>query len=159
GGLQALDEIFARRRADGSARGFGLNDFDIFVGLSAGSVLASVLSAGITPEEIVQILLGESDRYEAVRARHFMWPNLEEEPRRLVAWLEKEQEILTNYLSGATSDVTGEPFSAAQTVIKMLTVSARLLPTGIFNPQQLERYLRRNMERAGIANHFVEQYG
>jgi len=158
GGLQALDEIFARRRGDGNVRSFGLCDFDIFVGLSAGSVLASVLSAGITPEEIVQILLGESDRYDAFHAWHFMWPNLAEEPRRLVTWLEKEQEILTNYLSGATSEATGEPFSAAQTMWKMLTVLARLLPTGIFNPQRLEWYLRRNMERAGIANQFMEQF-
>ena len=159
GGLQALDEIFARRRVEGShARSFALNDFDIFVGLSAGSVLASVLSAGITPEEIVQILLGESDRYEAFRPWHFMWPNLAEEPRRLVTWLEKEQEILTNYLSGATSEATGEPFSATQTILKMLTVLARLLPTGIFNPERLERYLRRNMRRAGIPNQFGEHF-
>src|SRR5215471_12532782 len=49
GGLQALDEIFARRRdAGGRTHPFGLCDFDLFVGLSAGSVLASVLSAGIT---------------------------------------------------------------------------------------------------------------
>src|SRR5437870_1603802 len=51
GGLQALDEIFMRRRQEGGGKTlpFGLCDFDIFVGLSAGSVLASVLSARITP--------------------------------------------------------------------------------------------------------------
>src|SRR5205814_2194034 len=48
GGLQALDEIFARRRLEGGrTQPFGLCDFDVFVGLSAGSILASVLSAGI----------------------------------------------------------------------------------------------------------------
>src|SRR5262245_21288416 len=50
GGLRALDEAFLRRRLPGNTtRRFGLNDFDVFVGLSAGSVLASVLSAGVTP--------------------------------------------------------------------------------------------------------------
>src|SRR4051812_37479915 len=65
GGLQALDEIFTRRRFEGArSNPFGLCDFDIFVGLSAGSVLASVLSAGITPEEVVQILLGKGAGHE-----------------------------------------------------------------------------------------------
>ena len=44
GGLRALEETFLRRRVpSGGARPFGLSDFDVFVGLSAGSVLASVL--------------------------------------------------------------------------------------------------------------------
>src|SRR5262245_66315568 len=59
GGLRALDEAFLRRAAHPGARPgshvpaarFGLSDFDVFVGLSAGSVLASVLSAGISPDE------------------------------------------------------------------------------------------------------------
>src|SRR5438552_13361817 len=39
GGLRALDESFLRRRTPGQGtRPFGLGDFDVFVGLSAGSV-------------------------------------------------------------------------------------------------------------------------
>src|SRR5262249_22255827 len=121
GGLQALDEIFARRRYEGGrTQAFGLCDFDVFVGLSAGSVLASVLSAGVSHEEVVRILLGRSEDYEEFRPWHFMWPNLAEQPRRVLAYLEKQQEILTHYLSGSTSDMTGRPFSAGQTALKML---------------------------------------
>jgi len=159
GGLLALDEIFARRRLEGGrAHSFGLCDFDLFVGLSAGSVLASVLSAGITPHEMVEIILGRSSRYEAFQPWHFMWPNLGEHPWRLLAWLDKEQEVFTNFLSGATSEDTGEPFSAAQTLLKMATITARLLPTGLFDPARVERYLRRNMDRAAIPNDFGALY-
>src|SRR6516164_8688771 len=56
GGLRALEETFLRRRIPGQgARPFGLGDFDVFVGLSAGSLLASVLAAGIAPDEIYRI--------------------------------------------------------------------------------------------------------
>ena len=60
GGLRALDESLVSRRPGGvtTAHAFGLNEFDVFVGLSAGSVLAAVLSAGIVPDEIFRILLG-----------------------------------------------------------------------------------------------------
>src|SRR5438094_926193 len=84
GGLRALDEALVRRKLPGgSAHAFGLNEFDVFVGLSAGSVLASVLSAGIGPDEVFRILRGTSDTYEAFRPRHFMRPNALELPRRL----------------------------------------------------------------------------
>src|SRR5258707_5509065 len=57
GGLRALEETFLRRRVPGGPpRPFGLSDFDVFVGLSAGSVLAAVLAAGIPPDEIFRIL-------------------------------------------------------------------------------------------------------
>src|SRR5256885_11404997 len=51
GGLRALDEALVRRQLPGgSAHAVGLHEFDVFVGLSARSVLASVLSAGIRPD-------------------------------------------------------------------------------------------------------------
>src|SRR6516225_11246280 len=71
GGLRALDESLVRRRLPGgTSHAFGLNEFDVFVGLSAGSVLASVLSAGIGPDEVFRILRGTSETYEAFRPWH-----------------------------------------------------------------------------------------
>ena len=39
-----------------------VNELDIYVGLSAGSILASSLAAGITPGEMIQVLDGTSTR-------------------------------------------------------------------------------------------------
>jgi predicted acylesterase/phospholipase RssA len=153
--LQALDEVFARRRVEGGrTRSFGLRDFDLFVGLSAGSMLATLLSAGIPAEELVRVFLGTSDRYQPFRPWHFMWPNVAEEPRRLLACFEKEQEVFTNYLSGGTSELSGDPFTLRETLLKMVTVATRLLPTGLFDPTRLEEYLRATLERAGLPNSF-----
>jgi predicted acylesterase/phospholipase RssA len=156
GGLRALDEVFAQRRIPGGgAAPFSLTDFDLFVGLSAGSVLASVLSAGISPDEMQRILLGTSATYEEFRATEFMAPNLGEVPRRLLRFLEREQELITNWLSGATDPDRVAPYSLEKTLVKMLSSAGRVLPTGLFTTSRLGAYLRRNMERVGLPDDFA----
>jgi predicted acylesterase/phospholipase RssA len=159
GGLRALDEALVRRRAPGAAaHAFGLNEFDVFVGLSAGSVLASVLSAGIGTDEIFRILRGTSDSYEAFRPWHFMLPNVLELPSRLRLCARKQEELFTNWLSGATDPTTGGRFGWRATFSKMAQALGRVVPTGLFDPRALEAYLRRNMARAGISDDFVEAH-
>jgi predicted acylesterase/phospholipase RssA len=59
GGLRALDDLLKPATR--------LTDFDLFVGLSAGSVLASALAAGIDAEELFRITVGKSDRFAPMR--------------------------------------------------------------------------------------------
>lgn len=160
GGLRALDEAFLRRRLPGqpTPKSFGLTDCDVFVGLSAGSVLASVLAAGIPPDEVFRILRGTSETYEAFRPWHFMRPNVFETIDRMRFFFGKEQELLTNFLSGATDPRTAERFSLRATLAKMTQATARLLPTGLFDPRALEDYLARNMRRAGLPDDFGEAW-
>jgi len=159
GGLRALDEVLVRRRTPGShAHAFGLNEFDVFIGLSAGSVLASVLAAGIGPDEIIRIIDGTSDVYEAFRAWHFMKPNSRELGERLGMFGRREQELFTNWLSGATDPTTGARFSFKKTLRKMAEAIFRGVPTGIFDPRALEDYLRRQIARTGIANDFATAF-
>jgi predicted acylesterase/phospholipase RssA len=160
GGLRALDEVFLRRKLPGQAsyRSFGLADFDVFVGLSAGSVVASVLAAGISADEQFRVLHGTSEAYETLRSWHVMRPNLFELFSRLGLFFGKEQELITNYLSGATDGHTGKRFRLGTTLSKMAQATVRLLPTGIFDSMALAEYLRRNMRRAGIPDDFREAY-
>ena len=155
GGLRALDESLVRRKLPGgSAHAFGLNEFDVFVGLSAGSVLAAVLAAGIVPDEVFRILQGTSDVYDTFQPWHFMRPNIGEWLWRLPKWLDKEQELFTNWLSGATDTRSGRRYSLAATLRKMGEATSRLIPTGLFDPRALEQYLRLQMARAGIRDDF-----
>lgn len=160
GGLRALDEAFLRRRLPGQAtpRSFSLKDFDMFIGLSAGSVLAAVLSAGISPDELLRIMRGTSETYDPFRPWHFMRPNALEWISRLGLFLDREQEILTNYLSGATNASSGARFDLPATLKKMAEATARLLPTGFFDVSGLEDYLRRTMRRTGLTDDFREAY-
>ena len=159
GGLRALDESLVKRRSGAAgAHAFGLNEFDVFVGLSAGSVLAAVLAAGIIPDEIFRILSGTSDMYETFQPWHFMRPNVGEWASRVPSWLDKEQELFTNWLSGATDTRDGRRYRLGVTLRKMAKATARLLPTGLFDPRALESYLRRQMARAGIRDDFAAAY-
>ncbi len=157
GGLRALDESLVRRRGPGGAYAFGLNEFDVFVGLSAGSVLAAVLSAGIVPDEIFRILSGTSEMYETFQPWHFMRPSFEW-AARVPRWLQNEQELFTNWLSGATDARVGGRYTLGTTLRKMAQATSRLLPTGIFDPGALEQYLRRQMARAGIRDDFAAAF-
>ena len=159
GGLRALNEAFRRRKAPGQGPlPFSLNDFDLFVGLSAGSILAAVLSAGIHPDEIFRILRGTSETYIPFAARHFMRPNWFEMVDRVTLHAERQHELFTNWLSGATDPRTGRSFSLRATLGKMVSASSRLLPTGIFDPVALEEYLRENMRRAGLSDDFADAF-
>jgi predicted acylesterase/phospholipase RssA len=158
GGLLALDEALESRRAVGAPpHPFGLTQFDVFVGLSAGSVLASVLSAGISPSEVFRILDGTSEKYETFRPWHFMRPNLEA-PSRWALTARREEELFTNWLSGATDSHTGGRFSLRKTLAKMWESLGRALPTGLFDPRALEAYLKRQMARAGIPDDFTRAF-
>jgi predicted acylesterase/phospholipase RssA len=159
GGLRALDEMFVCRRTPAGGRApFALNDCDIFVGLSAGSVLATVLAAGVSPEEILRIVMGTSHIYEPFRRRDFMAPAPGDWLRRAGNMLAHEQEILTNWLSGATDADTIAPFSLRKTLLKMAVNLARALPVGLFSTARLGSYLRRNMRRAGLGDTFGELF-
>jgi NTE family protein len=159
GGLRALDEIFAsRRHPGGESTPYALVDCDLFVGLSAGSIIASVLAAGIPTDEILRITLGTSSTYEPLRRSQFMAPNLGEGPGRVPAFLARQHELFTNWLSGATDPEKIAPYSLLRTVRKMVTSLPMAMPTGLFTTNKLGEYLRRNMERAGLPDDFEALY-
>lgn len=146
GGLRALDELLRPGRR--------LSDFDLFVGLSAGSVLASALAAGIDAQELYKITIGESDRFSAMHPLDFMRPNLREPPERIALFIAKWAEILAGYISGREDPRTGHPFTAKQTALKLLSVVARLAPTGLFDPEGVRDFLRRQIRELGMEDDF-----
>src|SRR5262249_38602256 len=125
---------------------------------SAGSVLASVLAAGISPDEMLRIVMGRSRIYEEFRAADFMALNLFSLGRRLRSMLHHEETLLTNFLSGATDPGSAAPFSLRKTLLKMVATVPRGLPTGLFSTHRLGAYLRRNAARAGVTDDFAAEH-
>ncbi len=159
GGLRALDELFKQRHTPGhGARRFSLTDSDIFVGLSAGSVLAAVLSAGVTPDEVLRITLGISETYEEFRRAQFMAPNWREPLERLLPFLAREQEVFTNWLSGATDAATGDSTTFGRALRKMIAALPSAFPTGLFSTHRLGAYVRRQMGRMAMPDDFGAAY-
>src|SRR5512135_64958 len=58
GALRAIDDLLVDRT---------VCDFDIYVGTSAGSLVASLLANGITPQEMMTIFEGRHPQHRAIR--------------------------------------------------------------------------------------------
>jgi predicted acylesterase/phospholipase RssA len=148
GGLRALDELLQPNTR--------LTDFDMFVGLSAGSVLASALAAGIDAEELFRITTEQSSKFSPLRAYDFMRPNFREPAERVALYIAKSAEVLASWLSGRVDPRSGVPFTSKQTALKLISVLARLAPTGLFDPNGVRDYLRRQIKETGIPDDFRE---
>ncbi len=170
GGLKALNDFFVGRR---------MNDLDLYVGLSAGSILAASLAAGITPDEMIKVLSGTSKRFDQLRPIDFYNPNLREFAARpamlaydLLAYLPSIAIDFGRGLPGLP-DAVGPAFSRfarAPTYTHFEALAVKVIehvapkrgvpafthhvPSGFFDNSSLERWLRRNLERIETPNEF-----
>ncbi len=121
GGLKALNDYFTD---------FSVTDFEMFIGISAGSLLATPLIAGIGPEEMLKSLDGTSKQFSKFSGWHFYWPNISEIMRR--------------------------PFMFAKKVFSNQTWPSlyEILPSGIFDNSPIEHYIRRNIQKNKMTNSF-----
>lgn len=122
GGLKALNDYMD---------GFSVNDFDMFVGISAGSLLAAPLVAGIPPEEMLKSIDGRSKKFSKFSAWHYYCPNIGE-------YFTKPAGFFRKMLS------------------KKGTVSSiyEMLPSGLFDNSPIEHYIRKNIEKNDLTNSF-----
>lgn len=170
GGMKALDDFLVGRK---------LGDFDLYLGLSAGSILAVSLASGISPDEMIKVLDGTSERMQQLRPVDFYNPNW----REFVSRPAKFSYDLLTYLPSVSADFARglpglrealapsarefvrEPnYTTAEAVAMALIdhVSPKReipaltnhIPSGFFDNGSLERWLRRNLERAGVPNDF-----
>jgi NTE family protein len=170
GGLKALDDFLVNRKT---------TEFDTYVGLSAGAVLAAPLAAGINPAEMVKSLEGKSELFTRFQLTDFYRPNFAEffeRPARFAL------DVLT-FLPGTVGDLLGQMPGLASKLQEPLSNALRkpernsleevlapigealakrrgfpspldYLPSGLFDNANIERYLRRNFQRAGMPNDF-----
>jgi predicted acylesterase/phospholipase RssA len=169
GGLKALDDFLINRKVNG---------FDLYVGLSAGALLAAPLSAGVPPTEMLRSLEGTSLQFSRFRASDFYHVNSEELVGKPIDYL---LDVMT-YMPGIVLDVVSELPSLVEDAKPALLgfrrkpslatlqdiaapfvnaiLSRRLplphyyLPSGFFDNSTIEAYLRRNLENNGFPNDF-----
>lgn len=140
----AVYEVGALRAINDILHGQTVNDFDIYVGTSAGALICSLIANGLTPEEIIQTLdnrhpeiggFGVGDIFQADIPEYLR--GLLNLPRTL--W-HLGLASLTHPLNLAVSDILWE--------------LADLLPAGLYDSNSLERYVRRVLEMPGRCNRF-----
>ncbi len=170
GGLKALNDFLVNRK---------VTDFDLYVGLSAGSFLAAPLAGGISPEEMLKSMDGASRYFTQLSPIQTYWPNWREFIERPISYLYRR----TTYVPGIAYDIIRSfPFIKDELKKKFMSLMsqptysnledlleplanviyssrsmpsiAEALPSGIFDNRTLEVYLRDNMERNHLTNNF-----
>ena len=170
GGLIDLDTLFSN---------LSVCDFQMYMGISAGSFLAAPLAAGIRPQDILRSFTGKSSAYEPFHALDFYWPNIAEVASKGSGAV---RELLSLYpallwtsaraaaksgpvaMAGLRSLFGRGKFSRKDLVDRQIREFRQLadqlpspmafIPSGVFDNAAIERYLRKNMVRARVPNNF-----
>jgi predicted acylesterase/phospholipase RssA len=170
GGLKALDDFLVGRR---------MTDLDMYVGLSAGALLAVPLAYGFGPDEMVRVLEGNSTHFQQIRPVDFYRPNWTEFVRRpaeflyqLYTYLPRVGLDLARALPTLPDSVgpTLRNFARERSYARFEKLALQLLdhvspkreipsfadhiPSGFFDNRSLERWMRGNLDRNGLPNDF-----
>ena len=146
GGLSgAMYEIGALRAIDDILTDRAVNDFDIYVGTSAGAIVCALLANGATPEMMLQGLSGDLPGIRPIQRRDLFRLNIQDVlklgiklPRTvLAAW--------THYLR-YISDIT---------LFDLLWSISEALPTGMYDSLAMEAYMRETISSYGGTNDFT----
>jgi NTE family protein len=140
-------EIGALRALDLLAVNSTVNQFDIYVGTSAGSFIAALCANGVTPEEMMRVLIHEpASPFEDVDLGDLLRPNIAELARKGV--------LLPWRALGLARQVARQRGQVS--LMDVLLGLAEGLPSGVYTGEGIESYLRRVLSEPGRSDSFTE---
>ena len=136
GALSAMDDFIVSGRKSG--------EFDLYVGISAGSILAAFLANGITVNEMSSAVLGEGTEGIFLRREDIF----ELPIRNLFRFLGRSVRNLGTVVRHIRKN------GQSVTFLNILAVLQQFLPAGFFSNANLERYVGRALSGEGRTNDF-----
>jgi len=137
-------EIGALRALDLLAVNSTVNNFDVYVGTSAGSFVASMLANGVTPEEMMQVINSDDNMgLEDLDLNKVLKPNY-------LGFLAKGAALPLRTLELLRSLARIGEFSAMDIGVGL----AEALPTGIYSGSGLSDYVEDALSDGGRVNDF-----
>ena len=136
GALSAMDDFIVSGRKSG--------EFDLYVGISAGSILAAFLANGITVNEMSSAVLGEGTEGIFLRREDIF----ELPIRNLFRFLGRSIRNLGTVVRHIRKN------GQSVTFLNILAVLQQFLPAGFFSNANLERYVGRALSGEGRTNDF-----
>jgi predicted acylesterase/phospholipase RssA len=137
-------EIGALRALDLLAVNSTVNNFDVYVGTSAGSFVASMLANGISPEEMMQVINSDDNMgLEDLDLDKVLKPNY-------LGFLAKGAALPLRTLELLRALVRIGEFSAMDIGVGL----AEALPTGLYNGSGLSDYVEQALGDGGRVNDF-----
>jgi predicted acylesterase/phospholipase RssA len=145
GGLTGVVyEVGALRAINDMLVDLTVNDFDIYVGTSAGALVTSLIANGFTPHEIMQFMDDRHPEIGGIHVSDIFQANLSDYARRLLN--------LPHMLFRLGFNLLTRPGDLALSdIIWELT---EVLPTGLYDGNALERYVRKILEMPDRCNRF-----
>jgi NTE family protein len=138
GALRALDLLAANRT---------INQFDVYVGTSAGAFVASLCANGVTPEEMMRVVTHQGPQaFRDIDLGDLLRLNLPELARTSVRLPLKVASLARQLI----------PQLGQVSLIDILLGLAEVLPSGAYTGEGIERYLRRVLEEEGRHDDFRE---
>lgn len=146
GPIGGMYELGALRAMDEAMDGLDMTGLDVYVGVSSGAFLAAGLANRLDTAEMCRIFLTDVTDQERFRPEIFLRPAIGEYakrlaaiPRTLLGWL---GDLATHPLDTNFTDVFGR--------------LGALIPTGLFDNNEIEYFLRKLFEAHGRTNDFRE---
>lgn len=148
GGLTgAVYEIGALRAIDDMLTDRTVNDFDIYVGTSAGSIVCSLLANGISPEEMLSVIEGSHPKISTLDRKHIFGINQRD-------WLQWAARLPRKVISAWAEYLLN---LNEMTVFDLLWRLSEALPPGMYDSLALERFMRSVLsEENGFSNEFTK---
>src|SRR5215218_4461540 len=138
GALRALDLLSVNRT---------INDFDVYVGTSAGSLVGALTANGITPETMMRVVNGQPvPGFPAIQREMLLRPNYREFAAKGLK--------LPFHLAGVLRELTRNlgAFGAVDLAIAL----ADALPSGAYTGAGVEAYVREVLATEGCTDDFRE---
>jgi predicted acylesterase/phospholipase RssA len=140
----AVYEIGALRALDEALEGLDFNHLDVYVGVSAGSVIAASLANQIDPAQLCRAIVSHEPGEHPFIPETFLTPAGKEWARR--------SSSLPRLLGEALGDYLRHPVD--NTVLGSMTRLGRALPVGVFENDPLRAYLESVFSRPGRTDDF-----
>ncbi|MFM8322728.1 MAG: patatin-like phospholipase family protein [Chloroflexota bacterium] len=135
GALRAIDDLLVDRT---------VNDFDIYVGTSAGSIVSSFIANGISPEEMLQVIDGTHPFTHTIERKHLFNLNFTDYLRWGVKLPFKVLDAWLNYLKNLGD----------MTLFDLMWTMSEALPPGFYDPSGLKRFIHDAMMELGVTDDF-----
>ncbi|TCT23188.1 patatin-like phospholipase family protein [Thermomonas haemolytica] len=144
GPVGAMYELGALRALDEACDGLDLTRLDSYVGVSSGAFFAAGLANGMDTATLCRIFITGDDPDVRFRPETFLRPALGEYLARAAALPRLTARLLRDAWSGRTDSRWSD----------LLTRAGSLVPTGLFDNDAVERFLREVFTRHGRSNDF-----
>ncbi|MCB8917230.1 MAG: patatin-like phospholipase family protein [Ardenticatenaceae bacterium] len=136
GALRAIDDLLVDR---------SVNDFDIFVGTSAGALVAAMLANGMSPSMMLQGLNGSHPEIRPIDRRDILSLNYRD-------LLQTGLKLPRKLVSAWSSFWRQRP---EMTVFDFVWSLSEALPAGVYDSLALERYVRHVLSYNDFSNDFT----